>query len=177
MLKRWLSYPSVQIALCLAVFAAIGWRLGPAAIVWTSPLLAACIARPVMNLLANIRYFARERTWLPVHGQHYVFKGITIHVLEDDDCCRWISLADMRKVVGETASESVLAKVYPERCKRLGERGEPHLRDDALIEHLGKDAHNATALRFRTWVDREVAYSVRRIRKSRGIRPEPAYAD
>ena len=176
MLKRWLSYPSVQIALCLAVFALVGWRLGPFAMVISSPLLAAAIAVPVMNLAANIRHAARERTWLPVHGQHYVFKGITIHVLEDEDFCRWISLADMRKVAGVTASESVLATVYPERCKRLGDGGQPHLRDDALIEHLGKES-NPVALRFRTWVDREVAYSARRIRKSRGIRPEPAYAE
>ena len=142
-----------------------------------SPLLAAAIAWPVMTLAANIRHAARESTWLPVHGQHYVFKGITIHVLEDDDYCRWISLADMRKVAGVTATESVLAKVYPERCMRLGKPEQPHLRDDAVIEHLGKEGNNATALRFRTWVDREVAYSARRIRKSRGIRPEPAYAD
>ena len=25
-----------------------------------------------------------EHVWLPVHGQHYVFKGVTIKVVEDD---------------------------------------------------------------------------------------------
>ena len=37
--------------------------------------------------------------------------------------------------------------------------------------------NNAVALRFRTWVEREIAYSARRMRKSKGIRPEPAYED
>ncbi|MEO5672421.1 MAG: hypothetical protein ABIR26_17170 [Ramlibacter sp.] len=176
MLKRWLSYPFVQIALCVAVYAFVGWRMGPFALVIGSPLLAAAIAFPLLTLIANFRHDVRARAWLPVHGQHYVFKGITIHVLEDDDCCRWISLADMQKVAGVTAKESVLATVYPERCKRLGKSDQPHLRDDAVIEHLGK-VNNAVALRFRTWVEREIAYSARRIRKSKGIRPEPAYAD
>ena len=175
MLKRILSYPLVQIALCVAVYAFVGWRMGPFALVIGSPLLAAAIAFPLLTLIADIRHDARARAWLPVHGHHYVFKGITIHVLEDDDCCRWISLADMRKVAGVTATESVLSTVYPERCKRLGKSGEPHLRDDAVIEHLGKDAGNAVALRFRTWVEREIAYSARTIRKRKGIRPEPAY--
>jgi hypothetical protein len=176
MLKRLLSYPSVQIALCVAVFALIGYKLGPSVAVWTSPLLAAAIARPVMNLVANFRHNLRAHVLLPVHGRHYVFKGITIHVLEDDDRCRWIPLADVRKVAGMTANEGALAVAYPARFARMGEPARPHLRDDALVEHLAKE-NNPVALRFRTWIDRDVAFPGRRIRKSLGIRPEPAYSE
>lgn len=70
-----------------------------------------------ITLASSIRYKLRERVWLPVHGQHYVFKGIAIHVLEDDDHCRWVSLADVHKVVGATAGERALAAVYPGRLK------------------------------------------------------------
>ncbi|MDB5874775.1 MAG: hypothetical protein JWQ07_4217 [Ramlibacter sp.] len=175
-MKHWLGFPSVQIALCLAVFAWVAWRLGPFGAVWASPLLAAAIAYPVYNLVGNIRHGMRERTWLPVHGQHYVFKGTTIHVLEDDDRCRWISLADMNKVAGITAGERALELAYPERCKRMGKTGQPHLRDDALIEHLGKES-NPVALRFRTWAERTVAFPGRKIRESLGIRPDPPYME
>ena len=171
-MKRWLTYPSVQIALCMAVFGAVVWRMGPFAAVLASPLLAAAIARPLLTLIANFRHGVRERTWLPVHGEHYVFKGVTIHVLEDDDRCRWISLADVHKVTGVTASEGALVVTYPDRCKRMGKHAQPHIRDDALVEHLAKES-NPLALRFRTWVDRDVSFPGRRIRKGLGIRPEP----
>jgi len=55
-MKRWLKFPSVQIALCLVVFGVIAWRGGPFVAVIASPLLAAAIAYPVYNLVANIRH-------------------------------------------------------------------------------------------------------------------------
>ncbi|GAC1355756.1 MAG: hypothetical protein NVSMB34_09290 [Variovorax sp.] len=168
-MMRWLALASVQLALGLAAFLAIAWRLGPFAAVIASPLLGAAIARPLMALLANIRHAMRERTWLPVHGQHYVYKGVTVHALEDDDHFRWVPLADLRKVVGLTASERALALAYPGRCVRMGKGNEPHLRDDALITHLGKES-NAGALRFRTWAERTIAFPGRRIRDGLGIR-------
>ncbi len=174
-MKHWLGFPSVQIALCLAVYALLAWQLGKFAALWTSPLLGAAIARPLTALASNIRRRAREHIWLPVHGQHYVFRGTTIHVLEDDDHCRWISLADVQKVVGATASERALATVYPGRLKTMGTPAQAHLRDDALIAHLGKE-NQPTALRFRTWLERNIALPARRIRRNFGIvvdAPEP----
>lgn len=171
-MKRWLALPSVQIALAVAIFLVVGWRGGPFVLVITSPLLAIAVARPVLILLANFRHGARERTWLPVHGHHYVFKGITIHVREDVDRCRWIPLADVAKVLGHTAGERVLGAAFPGRCLRLDGGNEVLLRDDALVEHLAR-ASSPVALRFRTWVEREVCFPGRRIRRDLGIRPEP----
>ena len=51
-----------------------------------------------------------------------------------------------------------------------------YLRDDALVEHLSRDSHPAAA-RFRTWVDRDISFPGRRIRRDLGIRPEPPDAD
>ena len=171
-MMRWLTLPSVQIALCLAAFLAIGWFMGPFGALFSSPLLAAAIARPLMALVANMRHSVLERTWLPVHGQHYVYKDVTIGVLEDEDHRRWVCLADARKVVGFTATERALAIAYPQRCLRIGKRGGPYLRDDALIEHLSKENHPA-ALRFRTWAERTIAFPGRRIRERLGIRDDP----
>ena len=165
---RWLSYPSVQIALCLAVFCAVGWRWGAIGMIWTSALLGAAICRPVMNLVANLRDRARENTWLPKHGQHYVYKGVTLRVLEDEEHGRWVSLADARKVVGVTASERSLAATYPGRCEHFGKDG-VYLRDDALVEHFAKE-NDPAALRFRTWVEGTIANPGRNVRRKLGIR-------
>jgi hypothetical protein len=175
-MKGWLGFPSVQVALAVAVFVAFASWAGPFATVLASPLLAVVVARPVLALLANVRHDMRARTWLPVHGHHFAFKGITIHVLEDETHCRWVSLADARKVVGMTASDSVLALTYPGRCARMGQGARLYLRDDALVEHLDKE-NNPAALRFRTWVDRDIAFPGRRIRRGLGITPEPPDQD
>ena len=167
-MKHWLSLPFVQIAICVTLFLLAGWRWGPFVMVWSSPLLGAAICVPVMNLVANLRQRARENTWLPVHGQHYVYKGATINVLEDESHCRWVRLADVRKVVGITAAERALAVAYPGRCEAFDKSG-THLRDDALVEHLGKE-NDAGALRFRTWVERTILLPGRKVRSNLGIR-------
>ncbi|HSI52580.1 MAG: hypothetical protein ACAH21_02160 [Ramlibacter sp.] len=175
-MKSFFQAPSVQIVLCLLAFWWLASKGGPLAIVWFSPLLGAAICYPIYNLIANIRHGVRSHIWLPVHGNHYVFKGITVHVLEDDDYCRWISVADMQKIAGVTASERALEVTYPERFKRMGSPERAHLRDDALVEHLAKES-NPVALRFRTWADRDISMPGQKIRRSRNIRPDPPYAD
>ncbi len=175
-MRGWLRLPWVQIALCLGIFALIGYRFGPFGIVWTSPLLAAAIARPLMALASDIRGAARAHVWLPVHGQHYVFKDVTIHVVEDDDHFRWICLADVRKVTGVTAGDGALAVAYPGRLTAIGKPPLAHLRDDALIAHLSKET-NPAALRLRTWAERNIAFPGRRIRKNLGIREDDRAED
>jgi hypothetical protein len=167
-MKRWLSTPVVQIAFCVTLFLLAGWRWGPFVLVWSSPLLAAAVCVPIMNLVAGLRQRVREHTWLPVHGHHYVYKGATIHVLEDDEHRRWVSLADVRKVVGVTASERALGATYPGRCEQFTGSG-CCLRDDALVEHLAKE-NNPDALRMRTWVERTIALPGRKVRSNLGIR-------
>jgi hypothetical protein len=49
------------------------------------------------------------------------------------------------------------------------------VRDDALVEHLGKES-NPAALRMRTWVDRTISFPGRQIRKRLGVHPEPPEA-
>src|SRR5438105_1685052 len=169
-MMRWLSFPSVQIVLCVAVYALVGWRFGRFALVTASPLLAAAVARPILNLVGNMRHHARARTWLPLHGKHYVFKGVTVHVAEDEDHCRWVALAHVQKCVGATAGEGALAITYPGRVKRMGQPEQTFVRDDALVEHLGK-AMNPAALRMRTWVDRDIVFPGRRVRKRLGVHP------
>ncbi len=167
-MKRLLRLPSVQIALCVGAYALVGYYFGVFAVVFTAPVFATAVKRPLFALLANFRSYVRKQVWLPVHGQHYVFHDVTIHVVEDDEHYRWVSLPDVQKVVGVTATERALAQVYPGRVKAMGKPARPHIRDDALVSHLGKE-NLATALRFRTWLERNIAFPGRTVRKRLGI--------
>ena len=96
-MKRWCGFPLVQIALCVAVYGLVARYLGKKAVVWTAPLFAYAVSRPLMALVSGFRHTVREHVWLPVHGTHYVFQGVTIHVAADDARCRWVCLADVRR--------------------------------------------------------------------------------
>lgn len=164
-MKQWLAYPSVQIALCTACYALLAYWTDKWTVVFVSPLYGAVIARPLINLVANLRQALRAQVWLPVHGQHYVFKGTTVHVLEDEEGWRWVRLADVQQALGGPALNArQLALVYPERLELMGTPGQLHMRDDALIAYLGKQK-DATALRLRTWVERNIAFPAQRMRE------------
>ena len=168
-MKRVLGYPSVQIVLSVGIYALVGYELGVFALLFASPLFAAVVARSLFALLSNYRHNVLEQIWQTASGQHYVFKDMTIGVVEDHDHFRWVSLNDVQKVVGVTASERALTLAYPGRLKLIGDGAKMHIRDDALVTHLGKE-NKPIALRFRTWVERNIVFPGTRIRKQLGIR-------
>lgn len=163
-MKQWLGFPSVQIVLCTACYALLAYWTDKWTVLWVSPLYGAAIARPLINWIANLRYAMRAQVWLPVHGKHYVFKGTTVHVLEDEDGWRWVLLADVQRVLGVAINARQLALTYPERLEMMGKPEQLHMRDDALITYLGKQK-DATALRMRTWVERSIAFPAQRLRE------------
>ncbi len=162
-MKRWLGFPAVQIALGVACYGLVGYRYGVFTFLFLAPLFAVLMKWPLFALVANFRRRMLEQVWLPVHGQHYMFRDVTIHVLEDADHRRWVSLADVQKVLGALAGERTLATAYPGCLKIIGEPARPHIRDDALVTLLGK-VNQPKALRFRTWVERNIAFPGRTVR-------------
>jgi hypothetical protein len=163
-MPQWLSLPAVQLMLCTGAYMALGYWTDKWIVLFVSPLYGALVARPLINLVAILRQALRSSVWLPVHGQHYVFKGTTVHVLEDDAGWRWIRLADVQSVLGTVLNTRVLAITYPERLETMGRPAHMHMREDALIAHLGKQ-NDPTALRLRTWVERSIAYPAERARQ------------
>ncbi len=176
-MKQWLGSPSLRIAVAIAAYALVGRYLGVIAFVFASPLFAALIARPLMTLASNIRWRMRSHVWLPLHGQHYVFKGSTIHVIEDAQHHRWVCLADVRRVIArDSVSDQTLAVTYPGQYQIMGKPAQPHLRDDALVAHLGKQ-NALQVLKFRTWVERAIMRPGQKTRRHFGIQEvahEPA---
>lgn len=164
-MKTGFNTPWVQIALWLGAYTFLGTTFGKFAWLLASPLVAYAIARPLITLVSDCRHALLGAVWLPVHGKHYVFRNVTIHMVEDEEGQRWVNLADVRKVVAQTAPDRTLAISCPGRLADKGRPARPHLRDDALVTHLRTHREPET-LRFRTWVDRSIAVPGRKVREN-----------
>ena len=71
-----------------------------------------------------------------------------VHVVEDDDCCRWLATDEIRKIVGGLVSDSLLAEKFPNGYQSRGKAGRGYLRDDALVAHLA-DLQEPLAIKFK----------------------------
>ena len=161
---------AVRLAAC-TLLSWLVWRsFGAVSMVTTLPLFGIALARPLLDLASALRHAMNRAHWRDVEGRHYAYRGRPVRVVEDDAHGRWVRLADVRAIVGFTASDGALAIAYPEDVTRLGRPPEPHLRDVALLAHLEKE-RSPEALRLRHWVEREIAYPARRERERLGIRP------
>lgn len=165
----WLQWPSVQVLLGLGLFALLGWYVGKWALLLTSPLLGALLARPLLALSSSWRHALRALVWRQSQGRHFVYKTVTLRVQQDADHYCWVALADVQTVVGPTASARALGLAYPQRLQLMGQPAQMYIREDALIAHLSKENLPA-ALRFRTWLERNIAAPARRTRSLYGIR-------
>lgn len=162
---------AIRLALCGVVSWAL-WRvMGPALAVVSAPLYGVALARPLLDLASALRHATRAAIWHPLEGRHFVYRGTPVQVLEDDDHRRWVRAADVRRIVGHTASNGALALTYPSGWRVLGQPAEPHFSDEALIAHLAKESA-PEALRFRHWAEREIAFPAQRLRERFGIRPQ-----
>ena len=152
------------------------WRsFGSVPMVTTLPLFGVALARPLLDLASALRHQMDRAHWRDVQGRHYAYRGRPVRVVEDEDRQRWVRLADVRAIVGFTASDGALAIAYPDAVLRIGRPPEPHLRDEALLAHLAKE-RAPEAIRLRIWVERAIVFPARRERERLGIRapvPEP----
>ncbi len=150
------------------------WRwLGAAPMVATLPLFGILLARPLIQLASALRRAMKHAQLASVEGRHYAFRGRRVDVVEDADRRRWVRLADVRAIVGFTASDGALAITYRDGVRRLGRAGESHIDEEALLAHLLKE-RSPEAARLRVWVEREIVFPARRERIRLGIRkPAP----
>jgi hypothetical protein len=158
-----------RVTLC-AGLAWLGWRtMGAVGLLFGGVTLALAIARPLLDLAIEFRDLVRARVWHDLEGRHYAYHGQPILVIEDVSHCRWVRAADVREIVGYTASEGALALTYPGGFRRIGKPAQAYLSDEALLVHLAKES-GPEAIRFRHWAEREVSFPARRKRARLGIR-------
>ncbi len=160
----------LRLLLCAGVAFAVWRLLGLVSMVLTLPLVGIALARPLLDLASDLRHATRAAVWRSVEGRHFVYRGVPVQVLEDAEHHRWVRAADVRAVVGHTASNGALALTYPSGWKAMGRPAQPHFSDSALLAHLTKE-RSPEALRFRQWVEREIAFPARRLRARAGVQP------
>ena len=164
---------ALRLAICVAVSWAI-WRwFGLASMVPSLALFGILLARPLVDLAGALRDGVKHVQLAAVEGRHYAFRGRAVQVLDDPDRRRWVRLADVRAIVGFTASDGALAISYPDGVRRLGRSAEPHISEEALLAHLRKE-RAPEAARLRVWVEREVVFPARLERERLGIRLPPS---
>ena len=168
--------PIVEILLRGGACAALAWGLRQlgfplVVLLGIGALAGIVLARPLMDLAIEIYQVMRRANWRELEGRHYAFKGRTVHVIQDADHQRWVRVADIRAIVGFTASDAALQVTYPNGWRMLGRPPLPHLSDEALLVHIGKE-RSPEALRLRLWIEREIVFPARREREHHGIRLE-----
>ncbi len=166
-----LSTFALRLGLCLALLWGVWRAFGASALPLVLPLFGVALARPLIDLASALRHEIRRAHWREVQGRHFVFRGHTVHVLEDADHQRWIRLADVRAIAGFTASDGALKLTYPNGWQLCGRPPTPHLSDEALLAHLAKE-RAAACVKLRHWVEREIVFPARRQRERHGIRIE-----
>jgi hypothetical protein len=167
---------ALRLAVCVSVSWAIWHWFGLSTMVPVLPLFGILLARPLIELAGALRDGMKQVQLAAVEGRHYAFRGRSVQVLEDADKRRWVRLADVRAIVGFTASDGALAISYPHGVRRLGRPAEAHVSAEALLAHLRKE-QAPEAARLSLWVEREIVFPSRREHARLGIRAPAADAD
>ena len=166
--------PLLAIALRGGACSALAWGLHLlgfhiAVLLLIGALAGILLARPLIDLAIGSYQAMRRANWRELEGRHYAFKGRTVHVIQDADYQRWVRVADIRAIVGFTASDAALQVTYPAGWRMLGRPPLPHLSDEALLVHIAKE-RSPEAVRLRLWIEREIVFPARRERERHGIR-------
>jgi hypothetical protein len=156
------------VALCAGFYALTHRLLGPVVWVLLAVLAGVAFSRIIIDTTAELNWWLRSSMLAPLGGTHYVFQNFVVHVVEDDNHCRWIGTEEIRKIVGQLVSDQTLAHRFPCGHQHLGKAKNGYLRDDALVAYLAS-ANTPQAIKFKNWVERNIAFPARKIRQRKGI--------
>jgi hypothetical protein len=168
-MPRLLAIAGLRLLFC-AVMAYVLWRLlGAVGLVVSAPLFGVLLARPILEMSAELRDSARTLAYSPVEGRHFEHRGFRLDIVEDDRHHRWVSVNDVRKVIAQLPREAVLLRQFPE-----GLRDDPAVRGqrihaDVLLAYLARSTEG-DSVRFRNWLEREVVLPAAKIRQRLGIK-------
>ena len=140
--------------------------IGAIGLVLSAPLIGVAFTRLVIDAAAELGWRARSAVLAPLSGNHYVYQGFSLRVVQDEDHGRWMSTHDIRRIVGHGATDKALSQTYPSGWHVFDGKG--HLRDDALMHYLDREP-SSRAVKLRNWAERSIAFPARTERKRRGI--------
>ena len=168
-MQRILFWVVIAGLVCTGVSALAYHFIGAVGLVTTAPLWGILFTRLIIDFGAEMGWATKRAVLRSVNGSYYSFQGITVHVVEDDDYCQWVPAEEVRKIVGAGASDRMLALAYPDGWCDMGKPPKGHLRDDALLMYLAKE-QSLRGVKFRVWVERNIAHQAKKQRERFGIR-------
>lgn len=168
-MRRILLLATAAALVCTGLSALAYHFIGLVGLVTTAPLWGILFSRLIIDFGDEMRLAAKHALLHSINGNHYSFQGITVHVVEDDDYCQWVPAEEVRKIVGTGASDRMLALAYPDGWCEMGKPPQGHLRDDALLMYLAKET-SLRGIKFRVWVERNIAHQAIKQRQRFGIR-------
>lgn len=150
--------------LACVVVTAVAWRgLGFASLVLCAPLFGVLLARPILDLIGQSARTTRQLALEDLEGRYYEHRGVMVDIVEDAERHRWLLLTDVRKLVDGLPSDPVLERLYPDDVRPSVSSSARRIRADTLALYLEKSTH-AESLKFKIWLEREVAFPARRLR-------------
>jgi hypothetical protein len=156
------------ILVCWGFYALTERLLGPVVWLLLAVLIGVAFSRILIDVAADLGWRARQQHLKSLSGTHYQFQNHIVHVLEDDDHCRWLATDEIRKIVSGLVSDAFLAAKFPNGYQSRGKTGSGYLRDDAVVAHLS-ELQEAQAIKFKNWVEHSIALPARTVRKRKGI--------
>jgi hypothetical protein len=165
----------LRLTVCLGVCFAL-WRfMGAVGIAVSAPLFGVLLAKPLFELADEIRSSARTLAFSKVQGRNFEHRGFRIDVVEDDRHHRWISLKDVRKLIPSLPRPTVLQSQFPGGVQEDRAISGHRIQVEALIQYLAKSTEG-DSIKFRNWLDRDVALPGAKVRERLGIKDPPPTA-
>jgi len=149
--------------------AALFWHLlGAFGLAMAAPLFGALLARPLLELIAELRASTRALAYADVKGHYFEHRGMRLRVLEDERHHRWVSLNGVRRMMPGLPRDEVLRRQFPDGLREEPAAGGAVIHADALLAYLGR-ANETESVKFRNWLEREVVRPAATIRARLGI--------
>jgi hypothetical protein len=129
------------------------------------------LSRVFIDLTEELHYGVKRVHLGHLSGRHFAYLGVTVNAFEDDEHCYWVPADTVRQITGQGANDRALATTYPGGWEVFGKPPQGHLRDDALLLYLAKE-QDLRGIKFKNWVERNIAFPARRRREQLGVRLE-----
>lgn len=168
-----LATTGVRLLACAAVAFLLWQALGAAGLAVSAPLFGLALAKPIYQLVADLRQSAKALAYSDDEGNYYEHRGYSLKVMEDEEHHRWLSVRDVRKLVAALPSEAVLQRSFPERVRHERAFHGQALRADALLSYLEKST-SSESIKLRIWLQRDVIRPAQTARRRLGIEDKEA---
>ncbi|RZU00860.1 hypothetical protein [Rivibacter subsaxonicus] len=173
-LRETLAAPWWQLLLrggfCLGLSLGVYRLFGAATMVLSLPLWGYLLARPLMDVTAELVRGIRAAAWSEFEGRHHSVAGRPLRVIEEG-ADAWLHLHDLRRALGLDSKglddESLVAE-FRGRWRALPERARgplvPHVRGDAAVAWMARQPQAADPLwgRIRKHIERDIVHPAAR---------------